>query len=59
LSAGKSFRAKKKDPARCPGLLSDSRNLVMVMVMMMVVMRLGVRGNNRPRKNDNRYGSKE
>jgi hypothetical protein len=31
----------------------------MVMVMMMVVMRLGVRGNNRPRQNDNRYGSKE
>jgi hypothetical protein len=26
LIAGKSFRAKK-DPARCPGLLNDSRKL--------------------------------
>jgi hypothetical protein len=38
LYAGKTFRAKKKDPAQRPGLLANSKNLAMVMAMMTTMM---------------------
>jgi len=58
LHAGKTFRAKKKDPAQGPGLLANSENLAMVMAMMTTMMG-GVSRNHRPSQNDERNGSKK
>jgi hypothetical protein len=60
LHAGKTFRAKKKDPAQGPGLLANSENLAMVMAMMTTMMMgRGVSRNHRPSQNDERDGSKK
>jgi hypothetical protein len=60
LIAGKTFRAKKKDPAQGPGLLANSKNLAMAMMAVMTTMMgCGVGRNHRPSQNDERDGSKK
>jgi hypothetical protein len=60
LLAGKTLRAKKKDPAQGPGLLANSKNLAMVMAMVMTMMTgRGIGRNHRPSQNDERDGSKK
>jgi hypothetical protein len=59
-SPDKTFRTKKKDPARGPGLLANPKNLAMVMVTVMTTMMgRGVSRNHRPSQNDERDGSKK
>jgi hypothetical protein len=50
---------QKKDPAQGPGLLANSKNLAMVMAMMMTTMMMGrgISRNHRPSQNDERNGS--
>jgi hypothetical protein len=60
LTAGKTFRTKKKDPAQGPGLLANSKNLAMVMTMVTTMMMgRGISRNHRPSQNDERDGSKK
>jgi hypothetical protein len=51
---------KKKDPVQRPGLLANSKNLAMVMAMVMTMMTgRGISRNHRPSQNNERDGSKK
>jgi len=55
--AGKTFVAKKR-PGTVPGLLASSKNLAMMMTMMVATMvGCGISRNYRPSQNDERNGS--
>jgi hypothetical protein len=60
LIAGKTLHGKKERPGTSPSLLANSRNLAMMMTMMVATMvGCGISRNNRPSQNDERNGSKK